>query len=142
MLFNNTLYRVLSFDRLQAILESFLAVLERSNVKPFVVFDGLPLPAKEAEREQRTRCLNNFVHSAPIIINKYYVNQVLILIHLIDLNRSRARAKEKAIEHNQKGEKDEANKALSLSGSITYEMTTTFIKVSFAINSITEFSNF
>ncbi|CAB4039238.1 Exonuclease 1 [Paramuricea clavata] len=42
-------------SRLLDLLNSYVDLLERNEIKPYVVFDGLRLPAKELERVKRTR---------------------------------------------------------------------------------------
>ena len=46
-------YAILS--RVLQICELFLKLLKRKNIEAIVVFDGLPLPGKEAERARRSR---------------------------------------------------------------------------------------
>ena len=43
------------FYRVQDICSSYLELLQRNNVTPLIVFDGLPLPGKKDEHEKRAR---------------------------------------------------------------------------------------
>ena len=43
------------FCRVVEIFEAYLDVLKSNGVKPYIVFDGLPLPAKKDEHANRSR---------------------------------------------------------------------------------------
>ena len=40
------------------IFDAYLDVLKSNGIKPFIVFDGLPLPAKKDECANRSRYIN------------------------------------------------------------------------------------
>lgn len=42
-------------ERFDSIFQSYLQTVTNAGVRPLVVFDGLPLPAKAAEEERRKR---------------------------------------------------------------------------------------
>ena len=50
-----TIGTVFLYSRLADIFEKHLSVVRRAGVTPYIVFDGLPLPAKASEVDKRQR---------------------------------------------------------------------------------------
>ncbi|CAB4024630.1 exonuclease 1 [Paramuricea clavata] len=66
-------------SRLQGILELYIDILQRSGIKPFIVFDGLPLLAKEKKQNKaRTKAAEHMQKGETSAANKLLVGSAQI----------------------------------------------------------------
>lgn len=125
------IFSLLLHLRVKEIYISFLDLLEKNNIRPLVVFDGLPLPAKEGVRVKRARwekishvILTVVWFNLPVTPNlqakcsfsihcgrKYFKYSC----------RQREQQKEKAEPLRRSGNETEAKKALAATTEISHE---------------------